>query len=319
MGAKTLFVAFVVALVVSPSCLASQLIDRNAGDVQLAVDRGGEALLTYRSGGLQKHVLAWGAINAVEPNSEFEQVRFKLDYAGGWGKYHTEYWKTFTNSCRAYTGPQLPFFVTGCTAPDGSYWAVQNFPQPLPDLGFSPWTKAQHAVWLELAHWSGPVPQLEVWQSWIYNNRYNEIFGRLTYNRQPVYGFATTRYGAPTDGFGRLVYLDTYDAAAYGIGWRRENSFVSHNPTGVFCYGFYPFDPARGGYQYPPGQTAIRGPGVGTRYRITAEGPGVTPDVSWVGAALTPFAPIASDRTLEGQRTALLHTLSDKSCLAGHN
>jgi hypothetical protein len=46
----------------------------------------------------------------------------------------------------------------------------------------------------------------------------------------------------------------------YGAGWKRENSFVPHNPTGAFCYGFYSFDPTKGGYRHPPGRTACRGP-----------------------------------------------------------
>ena len=60
----------------------------------------------------------------------------------------------------------------------------------------------------------------------------------------------------------RLIYLDTFNSV-YGQGWRRDNSFVSHNPTGAFCSGFYPFDSTNGGYVYPPGPTAFRGPGVG--------------------------------------------------------
>ncbi len=311
--------AVATALLVPAVGQASQLIDRNATDVQIGVDRKGEALLTYRVGGVLKHVLAWGAINALGPSADAKQVHFKLDYAGGWGKYHTEYWKTFVNSCTPYSGPALPYFVAGCTAPDGSFWAVQGFPQPLPDLGFTPWTSAQQEIWLELSHWSGALPKLEVWQGWIYNNRYDEIFGRLTYQGQPVYGFGTTHHGAPTDGFGRLIYLDTYDAPAYGTGWRRENSFVAHNPTGAFCYGFYPFNPTVGGYQYPPDETAIRGPGVGSRYRITAQGPGVTPDITWEGAALGSYTPGDADRQLEANQLSILHALADKSCLSGHS
>ena len=86
---------------------------------------------------------------------------------------------------------------------------------------------------------------------WVYNGRFQDLFGRYTYRGTPVYGYGTTRYGAPTDGFGALIYLDTYDSV-YGPGWQRENSFVSHNPTGAFCYGFYPFDPTKGGYAHPP-------------------------------------------------------------------
>ena len=165
----------------------------------------------------------------------------------------------------------------------------------------------------------GAADSSKVWQGWIYNNRYDEIFGRLTYQGLPVYGFGTTHHGAPTDGFGRLIYLDTYDAPAYGTGWRRENSFVAHNPTGAFCYGFYPFNPTVGGYQYPPDETAIRGPGVGTRYRITAQGPGVTPDITWEGAALGSYTPGGADRQLEANQLSILHALADKSCLSGHS
>jgi hypothetical protein len=80
-----------------------------------------------------------------------------------------------------------------------------------------------------------------------------------------VYGFGTTRLGVPTDPFGRLVYLDTLKSS-YGPGWRRENSFVTRNPTGFFCYDF---TPTRNGLS-----------GQGAEYRTTVIGPGVTPDVA---------------------------------------
>ncbi len=141
----TLLAASAAVIVVATPARASQLIDRNATAVRIAVDSRGEALLTYDSAGATKHVLAWGAINALPPAAGATQwVKFKLDYSGGWGKYHTLYWQTFKDTCKPYTGPQLAWFVAGCTAPDGSYWAVQNFPQALPDLGFSPWTGPQH-------------------------------------------------------------------------------------------------------------------------------------------------------------------------------
>ena len=105
----------------------------------------------------------------------------------------------------------------------------------------------------------------------------------------------------------------------YGPGWRRENSFVSHNPTGAFCYGFYPFDPTKGGYAYPPGQTAIRGPGTGTQYRLFAEGPGVTPDVAVIVPGLHPFDQRnAQDVAIQQQESAKLASYGDLLCRAGH-
>ena len=305
------------ALAAAGGASAAQLIDRNATGVTIAVDAKGEALLTYHKDGAVKHVLVWGAVNALAPSPDARQVRFSVDYSGGWGKYHTVYWKAFRGSCGRYDGPALPDVVAACKAPDGSYWAAQSWPQPLPDLGFTPWTPTLRAQWLEVSHWTGPVAKLETGMDWVYNGRFQDLFGRYTYLGKPVYGFGTTRHGAPTDGFGRLVYLDTYNSV-YGPGWRRENSFVSHNPTGAFCYGFYPFDPTRGGYQYPPGQTARRGPGTGEKYRLFAEGPGVTPDVAKIVPGLHPFNPRnAQDLALQAEESSVLRSYEDKSCRAG--
>jgi hypothetical protein len=148
----------------------------------------------------------------------------------------------------------------------------------------------------------------------VYDGRFQSIFGRYTYDGQPVYGFGTTRVGAPTDGFGRLIYLDTFDSV-YGSGWRRENSFVAHNPSGVFCYGFYPFDPTAGGYKHPPGQTAKRGPGIGSQYRLFAEGPGVTPDIATIVQPLHAFdARNPADVAFEQQQAETISSWGDKSC-----
>ena len=319
---NTRLLVVLVSAVASAAVLAgpassSQLIDRNAQNVRLAVNRKGEALLTYRVAGRVRRVLAWGAVNARTPNPNLRQVRFKKDYAGGWGKYRSNYWKRFRNSCRRYDGPALAYFVTGCKAADGSYWAVQSWQTPLPDLGFSPWLPKQSAWELHLSHWTGPLAQIEAYTDWIYGGRFHDIFGRLTYRGSPVYGYSTTTFGAPLDGYGRLLYLDTY-GLAYGQGWRRENSFVPHNPTGVFCYGFYSFDPTTGGYKHPPGWTARRGPGTGEKYRLTASGPGVTPNVATILPGLHAFDRTSqSDVAWQDQQSQLLLSWGDRLCRAG--
>ena len=309
--------AAVLAAAALPSVAsASQLIDRNATGVRLAVNRKGEAMITYRAAGRLRRVLVWGAINARFPSPDFRQVKLKKDYAGGWGKYRKLYWRGFRSSCRPYDGPQLAWFVTGCKAADGSYWALQSWQAPLPDLGFAPWLPEQRAWELHVSHWTGPLAQVEVHTDWIYGGRFHDLFGRLTYRGVPVHGYRTTGYGAPLDGYGRLLYLDTFDSA-YGRGWRRENSFVAHNPTGMFCYGFYPFNPTKSGYVHPPGQTAVRGPGNGARYRITVEGPGLTPDVTWTGAGLHDYdSKNPADVAYEHQENALLDSMVgvDRQC-----
>jgi len=293
------------ALTLPLGASASNLIDRNAQNVRLQVNRNGEALVSYSAAGRARKVLVWGALNARYPNP------------GGWGKYHKTYWKTFKNSCRAYDGPNLAWLVAACKAPDGSYWALQSWQTPLPDLGFSPWTPQLSAWELHLSHWTGPLAKLEVWTDWIYSGRFHDLFGRLSYDGQPVYGYGTTHVGAPTDRYGRLLYLDTFNSA-YGSGWRRENSFVAHNPTGVFCYGFYTFNPFKGGYVAPPGYNGgMRGPGNGEKYRITVEGPGVTPDVVSVGNGLHDYdrrnpEDVAYEQQMNGVLDSILN--GDKLC-----
>jgi hypothetical protein len=308
--------ALVMGAVAATPAPASQLIDRNPSGVRLAVNTKSEALLTYRAHGATQHVLVWGAVDARQPTSGKPQVRFRKDYSGGWGKYHTRYWDHFNNACRRYDGPPLAFVVAACKAPDGSYWAVQSWQTGRPDLGMTPWLPAQRAWELHVSHWTGPPAKIDAWADWVGSDRYHQVFGRVTYDGQPVYGFGTTRFGAPTDGYGRLVYLDTYNSR-YGKGWQRENSFVTHNPTGVFCYAFYSFDPTHG-YPHPKGYPSTpRGPGNGTKYRLTVQGPGVTPDVSLIVPGLQDFdRSNPADTALDAKQNAILDSIvgPDKLC-----
>jgi hypothetical protein len=261
-------VVALAALVGAGAASASELIDRNATGVKLGVDANGRALLTYGARGRVRRVLAWNAINARPPDPKLKQVEFKLDYAGGWGAFHTQVWKTFKNTCTAYDGPALQWYVTGCRAADGSYWSVQSWQRMLPNFGLDP-TPSQ-AVWeLRLAHWRGDLPLLTIKLDWAYR-RYDHLYGTYAYIGHPIFGFRVTPTGAPLDTHGRNLYLDTLDSA-YGAGWKRENSFLTQNPRGNFCYGFY----AHGS----------RPSGKGTRYRATIIGPGVTPDVYWESPA----------------------------------
>jgi hypothetical protein len=288
--------AFLLALlavaVVAPTASASQLIDRNAQSVELGVNAKGEAMLTYHVGGKVRHVLAWGAINAIAPSKTRKQLELKLDYAGGWGKYHSNYWQGFKNVCSAYDGPSLGWLVLGCKAPDGSYWALQSWQKMLPNYGLSPSAKA--AAWeLHLSHWSGELPQLTVNLNWAYRS-FDHLFGTYTYAGAPVAGFKSTPGGNPLDSFGRNLYLDTFNSA-YGKGWKRENSFLTHTATGVFCYGFF----SHGG----------RPVGKGEKYRATIIGPGLTPDAFWQGDA-----PGAYDRGIDASANDRIRSLGDSLC-----
>jgi hypothetical protein len=284
-----------IALLVAPGfASASQLIDRNATGVLLQVASDGKALLTYKAGGKLKHVLAWGALNALSPNPSRPQVAFKLDYSGGWGSSRKLVWKSFKNTCTPLKQQVVAWQVTACQATDGSYWAVQSWQRQLPDYGVKP--TAQQAVWeLRLSHWSGDVAKLSVQTDWAYN-RFDHLFGQMSYNGQPVFGFRSSPTGVPLDTYGRNAYLDTFNSA-YGPGWQRENSFLLHNPAGTFCYGLY--------------QHGSRPVGKGEQYRITVIGPGVTPDISWTGMSPGPF-----DATRQTDAAGLERALmaNDKLC-----
>ena len=308
------------------SVQAAQLIGRDARHMVLKVNTRGEALLLFRSNGRQNHVLVWGAINAHSRSRSRPQAKFEVDYSGGWRKYKRRlfggkaYWQTFQNACRPYSGPALAYAIAACDAPNGSYWAVQQWPQPLPDLGFTPWLSGQRQRWTVVSHWSGPLPQLTAYADWVYGHVHH-LFGNFTYRGQPVYGFHTTRGGAPTDNYGRLIYLDTYDSA-YGPGWRRENSFVSQGPTGAWCYGFFTHDPSPPAYHHPPGQSNVRPDGNGSRYRLLADGPGVTPYVETFVTDPGDWNPAdpAKVAFLQSELALLPSVIgADPQCLKGHD
>jgi hypothetical protein len=288
MRLRVLMLGLLVALLAVVPAHASQTLERNVTNVRLAVNAKGEALVTYtRANGQVRHVLAWGAVDAVAPDPNIPQQQFKFDYTGGWGKYHkADYWKRFKNVCRAYTGPALVYSVAACTSPDGTHWALQSWQrvQPLRGVGaFLP----EHMAWeLHLSHWSKPLATLEVSRNWTYGGQFQGLFGRLLYEGKPVHGYKTpTR--SKSDRNARYVYIDTFNSA-YGPGWRRDGAKVTHVPNGGFCYSFAPL------VRPPPGYPSVPTvSGQGERHRITAMGPGVTPDVQWEGAALGRYDPQA--------------------------
>jgi hypothetical protein len=285
------------SLALPATAFGSELIDRNASNIQLKVSRNGQqALLLYRARGRQQHVLAWGAKNAIAPTTARKQVKFKLDYSGGWGTYRKDVWKTFKNHCQKYDGPTIQWVKFACKAPDGSYWAVQKWQRQLPNFGLG--GRHMHRVWeLRLSHWSGDLPEFVVklnWTRWGLSRVYDHLFGYLRYRGKPVHGFRSTPAGVPLDTFGRNIYVDTFNSK-YGKGWKRENSFLTHKGTGAFCYGFYPHG------KHPVGK--------GERYRATVIGPGVTPDLFWQSDAPGPF-----DAAIDEVANSEIEALNDPLC-----
>jgi hypothetical protein len=303
-----LVLALVLLLTCPAVAAASQpLGDLNVSDVTLAVNAKGEALVSYvREDGKPRHVLVWGAINALPPSQDVPQVAFRFDYSGGWKKYRHVIARTFRDRCSPYDGPPLVFRVAACKAPDGSYWAIQAWYRLLPMRGFAPWLPDQGKLEFHVSHWSGPIAEFDVSQNWTYGGTLQGLFGRLTYGSMPVYGFRTPSSTRRSDGYARHVYIDAHDSA-YGTGWRHDTAIVLHVGDGAFCYSFVAQVPPPG---YPDREP--RGPAIGDLHRVTVMGPGVTPDVGWVGPSLGAYDP---DR--DAEFNALFDRLvggDDKAC-----
>lgn len=208
-------VSFVCAAATLPgAAAASDLVDRNASHVRLAVSSNGRrALLTYRAAGRLRHVLVFGAIGALPPSQTRRQVRLRIDYTGGWETQGHVVWPRFGTRCGRYDGPALAWLVTACKAPDGSYWALQSWQTALPHRGYDPWKPAQTDWELHVSHWRGPLADLEVHADWAFGGQAHGLFGRLTYRGVPVHGFHTGAGGGPADGYGRSLYIDTRNSA----------------------------------------------------------------------------------------------------------
>ena len=281
--ALRLLVFVSAALILAAPAAASEVFSLNAQDLTLQVN-GDTALISYTTMGKRRHLLAWGAINALPSGSQLPQTAFRRDFSGGWKSRGRVIWAHFVDRCRPYTGPSLPFIVATCTAPDGTYWAVQAWQRLLPMRGFEPWKASQAAMEFHLSHWSGPVAQLEISPNWTYGGQWQGLFGRMTYTGAPVFGTRTPS-ASKRDTYGRFVYIDTRNSV-YGPGWKHDAGKVLHLRNGAFCYSFVPQTPPPG---YP--DNAPRGPAVGDLHRVTVMGPGVTPDVQWEGPPLGPFDP----------------------------
>lgn len=300
---------------------ASEMVGSNVHDIHLIVgDRGVAQVVYTTASGRVVHVLAWGALNARQPSQTVPQVRFHLNFAGGYGSvWGYRYWTKMHNRCRPYGGPPLVNQVAACVATDGSFWALQTWVRLAPDGGWP--SSPRPATELHLSHWTGGLPVLTLHQNWERSNHsVDRVFGQFTYRGQGVFGYTNTRTGNPTDGYGRNIYVDVERPLWYrtawslGVPWYRFNSGLAHragvgqllpNGSGAlggdYCIGMWPLF----------GRSLSAD---GLEYRATAMGPGVTPIVR--------AGPIvAHGYTASAQRSAIAYeqsfTPSSDSCYSG--
>ena len=231
-----------------PALASEPLSDSNAKLQSLEVNSKGEALVTYRRrDGKVRRVLVWDAVNSAAPATRrARQVRFKYDYAGGWGKYHkASYWSTFKNPAPRTTVPPLVYFVAGCKAPDGTYWAHPVVATTPAAARLRSLAARATAYELHLSHWNGELAKIEVYTHWTYGGQWQGVFGRFTYLGQPIFGFGSTAEGNPNDRYGGTSTSTRFNSA-YGPGWKRESGILVHKPNGTFCHSFVPQKPFPG-------------------------------------------------------------------------
>lgn len=318
-------IAAAAACTIVPSAFGSFLIGRNASDVQLRVVRDHhqlKSLILFQSHGHQNIILAWGALNArAHPQCgklfgracgprQVEMSHKRLHRSG----HYAQRLLAKKDLCKRYDGPSLPYFVGGCKAPDHSYWATQQWIRLGPVCTSA--NKGKHE--LRLSHWSGPVAQLHMYLDWQTPHphagnpaHYTHLFGWYSYKGKPVYGLNWTGTGVPTDGYGRVIYIESHNtmchgahSKAHGISmsrWDNDESGLSKPIHGQFCHNYS-----------PPGTKHYLS--TGDAYRAIAMGPGVTPDVSWgPEPALDVFDPL-----YEAKMNALQHKLAKGSKFCNH-
>ena len=244
------------------------------------VNGRGEALVSYtRRDGARRHVLVWGAVNALPPSRERPQVRFRYDYTGGWRKYRRQVWRTFANRCRPLRRARAPArgrgvqgtgrLVLGVAAlaalPARCAASTRSSPVTAPPRCTSRTGRGRCRCSRCLR--TGPTAAA---------------------TRGCSAGSATAAYpctgsDADTQPLRPVCALRVHRHVRVDLrarlGARRREGDAPAN--GAFCFSFVPQDP-------PPGYPADtpRAPGNGTRHRVTIMGPGVTPVVRWEGAGL---------------------------------
>ena len=243
-------------LVAAGSAAPSQLLVRNAANVRLTVSARGVATLSYTTRGVRRHAIAWGARDALAPRQTRPQVRFRVDYTGGWGAFGRP---GLAGTRRVPSVPRA-----GASVARGRVHGARRIVLGGTAMAAAHFDEGQRG--------NVRAPPVALDRKTRRRSRSASIRAPTGTSSSagtasaacPSTAFGRTRRGEPLDPYGRNIYVDTYDSV-YGSGWHRENGFLARRPAGLFCYVLDQVE------------------GKGTKYRATALGPGVTPIVEWVG------------------------------------
>lgn len=287
LGFSVIF-SLTAGLMLAPAANASYLVGTNLKGVSLKVNKkSSAALVSYkkkeRGKWRKKHLIAWGKVNA----GAGKRTRFFVDRSGGWKtKGRHGHWKTFQNACKRYSGPkEIKFSLRKCTVTvNGTkhHWAVQKWRRIKPNYGGT-----TGPMEFRLSHWTGALPELKVKADF---NDFRKhpgteyktlgLVGQYVYRGKPVFGGKWSRLGYVLDQKGRNITLESLspDYPNRAGKWTRVNMFLSHAPSGQFCFFFSPkaAHSSLSGFQRAnigrTGRSAVE------KYRMGVPGPGVAPD-----------------------------------------
>lgn len=249
--------ALVAACTILPNAHASELIDRDVSGPRIVVSESNVALVTYRARGRRHRVAYWGAVDRSALRFRHRRTNLRgLRVPDG----------RVRNTCRRYRGPNISWRVAACTQPDGSHWALQAWRRNKPNYGGS-----SGPLELRISHFTGDLPILTGTTNWAREGRYVHLYGTLTFQGEAIGVMRYTSGGRVLDDYGRNVAIDSLNSDM-GRGWRRINAILAHRPSGQFCYAFSPKSRSN------PRTGASRK----LRYRLSAPGPYVAPDVTRV-------------------------------------
>ena len=140
------------------------------------------------------------------------QVKFKVDYSGGRGK-----WRSFKNTCRRYDGPTLAWFVAGVQGERRLVLGAAELAADAAERRLRPVdarAEGLGAAHLTLDRRDSRSSRCTRTGSTAAASTRSSAARRTA--AQPIYGFKTTRSGKPLDTYGRLIFLDTLNSAVRG-------------------------------------------------------------------------------------------------------
>ncbi|HEY7197258.1 MAG TPA: hypothetical protein VH306_08725 [Gaiellaceae bacterium] len=200
---KTLGALMIVSGLIVSNAAASVKVGSSARKATLKVTSAGYAEVIYvTNGGKWRHVL-------IRPNGS---LRF-----GG----HTNR----KNVAYRTTGVKLPLRAQVYRTPNGTFYALQR------------WRRlVGRPVELRFSRWQGAPTRLNLrtvcckWSS-------ERVMGNVTYHGKGVWGTNNTPTGAPKDGKGRNVYLDSRRNGH----WKRMMGILTHPKTGWYRLWIRPY------------------------------------------------------------------------------